>query len=163
AEAWRRPPRSERTMTQTATQRTVNFSAGPAILPVEVLEEVRENMLSLGDSGIGILEHSHRGKEFMAVAEEAERECRALLGGLSDDFAVLFLHGGASTQFFHIPMNFLAGGGTANYLNTGSWASKAMKEAKLFGNAHEASSSKADNYTHIPKSLDLAEGARYTH
>ncbi|MCB2155720.1 3-phosphoserine/phosphohydroxythreonine transaminase [bacterium] len=146
---------------ETAIKRAVNFSAGPAVLPVEVLEEARENLLSLGDTGIGIMEHSHRGKPFMAVIEQAEADCRDLLN-LSDDFAVLFLQGGASSQFFMAPMNFL-GGGTANYIDTGSWSAKAIKEAKLYGTAHIAASSKEDNYTHIPKEANYADGAKYTH
>lgn len=89
------------------TDRIVNFSAGPAVLPVSVLEEARENLLSLGNSGIGICEHSHRGKAFLAVYEECEALCREV-GGISSDYKVLFLQGGASLQFGMIPMNFLS-------------------------------------------------------
>lgn len=143
------------------TERKVNFSAGPAVLPVEVLEEARENLLSLGNSGVGVMEHSHRGKEFVAVLAEAESGCRELLG-LGDDWAVLFLSGGASSQFFMVPMNFLAGG-VANYLDTGVWSSKAIKEANAFGQAHVAASGKAGKYAAIPTTADYKPGARYTH
>jgi phosphoserine aminotransferase len=155
------PARRQRIMTQTATQRIANFSAGPAALPLEVLEEVRDNILSLGDTGVGIMEHSHRGKAFMAVAESAEKQCRELLG-LSDDYAVLFLQGGASTLFYEVPMSFLQGG-TADYLVTGVWAEKATKEAKRFGKVVEASSSADKNHSYVPKSPNWTAGARYAH
>src|SRR5262245_58505506 len=100
------------------SNRIFNFSAGPAVLPVEVLEEARENMLSLGKTGIGIMEHSHRGKAFMAVLAQTEADCREL-AGIPNDYRVLFLQGGASTQFFQIPMNFLTPSDTADYLVTG--------------------------------------------
>ncbi|HCS52907.1 MAG TPA: 3-phosphoserine/phosphohydroxythreonine transaminase, partial [Planctomycetaceae bacterium] len=106
------------------TQRVYNFSAGPAVMPVEVLEEARENMLSLGETGIGVMEHSHRGKPFVAVAEEAEANCRKL-ANIPEDYDVLFLQGGASSQFFMIPQNFLEKGKAADYLVTGSWSKKA--------------------------------------
>src|SRR3954471_23792569 len=96
-------------------KRIFNFSAGPGVLPVSVLEEAREALLSLGDTGIGILEHSHRGKAFLAVYHETVALIREV-GGVPDDYDVLFLQGGASTQFFQIPMNFLAQDQTADYL-----------------------------------------------
>ncbi|MDK2970512.1 MAG: phosphoserine aminotransferase [Candidatus Sumerlaeota bacterium] len=145
-----------------STDRKVNFNAGPGLLPREVIEEVRENLLSLGSSGVGVMEHSHRGKEFVAVLEAAEAGCRDLLG-LNDEWAVLFLSGGASTQFYMAPMNFL-NGGTANYLDTGDWSAKAIKEAQRFGTVHIAASSKAEKYVRIPSGpLDEAPGAVYTH
>jgi len=100
--------------------RIFNFSAGPAVLPVEVLEEARDNLLSLGETGIGILEHSHRSKAFAEVYEQTEALCREL-AEIPDDYSVLFLQGGASTQFFSVPMSFLTSGTTADYLLTGSW------------------------------------------
>src|SRR6267154_991213 len=103
------------------TQRIYNFSAGPAVLPVEVLEEARENLLSLGNTGIGILEHSHRGKAYMAVHEEVEALCREL-AGIPDDYHVLFQQGGASLQFSVVPMNLMQAGATADYLVTGAWS-----------------------------------------
>lgn len=148
-------------MTTTAAHRIVNFSAGPSALPLEVIEEAREGMISLAGSGVGICEHSHRSKEFTKVIEEAEADLRSLMG-IPDGYEVLFLTGGASQQFFQVPMNLLKGG-FANYLDTGSWSSKAIKEAKRFGEVHVACSSKADNYTHIPAQVDLKPGAAYTH
>lgn len=142
--------------------RKVNFSAGPAVLPLEVVEEARENLLSFAGSGLGILEMSHRGKLFENVIQQAEGDVRELLG-VGEEFAVLFLTGGASQQFFQVPMNFLSPGQVANYTNTGTWADKAIKEAKRFGEVHVAASSKADNYTYIPPTADYRTGARYTH
>ena len=112
------------------TQRIWNFSAGPAVLPESVLEEAGRNLLSLGDSGIGILEHSHRGKAFLAVYEETEALVREV-GGVPSDYKVLFLQGGASTQFFQIPMNFLTADRTADYLMTGSWSEKPRKKVAV--------------------------------
>ncbi|MBI5153605.1 3-phosphoserine/phosphohydroxythreonine transaminase [Candidatus Poribacteria bacterium] len=142
-------------------KRIVNFSAGPAALPLEVLEEAAEGLVSFGNTGIGIAEHSHRGKAFVAVLEETMALCRELLG-MGDEHAVLFLQGGASSQFFMVPQNFLQGG-TANYIDTGEWSSKAMKEAKAFGTVHCAASSKDSNYTFIPKEHTFVDGAKYTH
>ncbi|MCA8984023.1 MAG: 3-phosphoserine/phosphohydroxythreonine transaminase [Planctomycetaceae bacterium] len=142
--------------------RLYNFSAGPAVMPVEVLEEARENLLSLGNTGIGIMEHSHRGKAFMAVAEQAEANCRKL-AGISDDYAVLFLQGGASSQFFMVPMNLLSADRTADYLVTGSWAKKAQKEAKLFGKTHTACSSEDRNFCYIPRETSYSDNPAYVH
>src|SRR6516165_8229152 len=114
-------------------ERIYNFSPGPAVLPVEVLQEARDNLLSLGKTGIGILEHSHRGKAYMALHEEAEDLCREL-AGISEDYQVLFLQGGASLQFSMVPMNFLARDQTADYLVTGAWSQKAVAEARRCGN-----------------------------
>jgi len=144
------------------TQRIYNFSAGPAVMPVEVLEEAKANMLSLGETGIGVMEHSHRGKPFVAVAEEAEANCRKL-AGISDDYHVLFLQGGASTQFFQVPMNFLGKDQTADYLVTGSWSKKALKEAKLFGKTNVACSSEDRNFCYIPKEAKYSDNPAYVH
>src|SRR3990172_4721170 len=133
-------------------KRIYNFSAGPAVLPVEVLEEARENLLSLGKTGIGILEHSHRGKAFLAVYEEAEALCREL-AAIPADYDVLFLQGGASTQFFNVPMSFLDRGLTADYHLTGSWSQKASAEAERFGSVHVASNSEDRNFCYIPKNV----------
>lgn len=144
------------------TRRIWNFSAGPAVLPDTVLEEARENLLSLGNTGIGICEHSHRGKPFMAVAAEAEALCREI-AGIPDDYAVLFLQGGASLQFSMVPMNFLAPDRTADYLVTGSWAEKALKEAKSCGKTHIACSSKDANFNYIPDSCSFSDNPVYVH
>ena len=142
--------------------RVYNFSAGPATLPVEVLEETKQNLLSLGDTGIGIMEHSHRGKAFVEIAEQTEADCRKL-AGISDDYAVLFLQGGASTQFNMIPMNLLPEGKTADYLVTGAWSKKAIKEAKNLGNAHVASTSEDRNFCYIPKKHEFSGDPAYVH
>ena len=144
------------------TSRIWNFSAGPAVLPQSVLEEARENLLSLGNTGIGICEHSHRGKPFMAVAAEAESLCREL-AGIPDDYAVLFLQGGASLQFSMVPMNFLTPDRTADYLVTGMWAEKALKEARSSGQVHTACSSKDLNFSYIPTECRYSDNPVYVH
>jgi phosphoserine aminotransferase len=144
------------------TKRIWNFSAGPAVLPEAVLEEARDNLLSLGDTGIGILEHSHRGKAFLKVYEEADALCREI-GGIPSNYKVLFLQGGASLQFAMLPMNFLMSDQTADYLITGSWSEKAAEEAKRFGNVHTACSSQDRNYCYIPKSCTFSAKPAYVH
>jgi len=131
-------------------------------LPESVLQEARENLLSLGNTGIGICEHSHRGKPFMAVAAEAESLCREL-AGIPDDYAVLFLQGGASLQFSMLPQNFLTPDRTADYLITGMWSEKALKEAKAFGRTHEACSSKDLNFSYIPTECRYSANPVYVH
>jgi phosphoserine aminotransferase len=144
------------------TQRIWNFSAGPAVLPESVLEEARENLLSLGKTGIGILEHSHRGKAFLAVYEETEALVREI-GGVPAGYKVLFLQGGASTQFFQIPMNFLSPDQTADYLVTGAWSEKAEEEARRFGKTHIACSSQDKNFSYIPSSGSFTAQPVYAH
>jgi phosphoserine aminotransferase len=144
------------------TRRIDNFSAGPAVLPVSVLEEARENLLSLGDTGIGIMEHSHRGKAFLKVYGETVALCREV-GGVPDDYEVLFLQGGASTQFFQIPMSFLTQDATADYLVTGAWAEKALEEAQRFGKTHVACTSQDRNYCYIPKTCRNSARPAYVH
>ena len=108
------------------SKRIFNFSAGPAVLPEPVLEQAREAIWDVAGSGIGIMEHSHRGKVFDRVREEAEQACRDL-AGIPDNYRVLFLQGGASLQFSMVPMNLLPADRTADYLLTGVWAQKAVK------------------------------------
>ncbi len=132
------------------------------MLPVEVLEEARENILSLGNTGIGIMEHSHRGKAYMAVHEEAESLCREL-AGIPDDYHVLFLQGGASLQFSMVPMNLLPPGATADYLVTGAWSQKAVVEAKRCGNVHIASSSEDRNFCYVPKTCTFSPQPAFVH
>lgn len=144
------------------TQRIWNFSAGPAVLPEAVLKEAADNLLSLGTTGIGILEHSHRGKAFVAVYEETEALVREI-GGVPSNYKVLFLQGGASTQFFQIPMNFLTPDRTADYLMTGSWSEKAEEEARRFGKTHLACSSQDKNYNYIPKTCSFSTNPAYVH
>lgn len=144
------------------TQRIYNFSAGPAVLPEAVIEEAKANMLSLGDTGVGVMEHSHRGAALTAVFEAAEALCRKL-ANIPDNYHVLFLQGGASSQFAMVPQNFLADDQTADYLVTGSWSKKAVKEAKLFGNVHIVCNSEDTTFNYIPKDRDYSDNPRFVH
>lgn len=129
--------------------RVYNFSPGPATLPVEVLEQASKDVVNFKKTGIGLIEMSHRSKEFMAVADEAEALLRELME-IPENYKVLFLQGGASSQFFMIPMNLLGGGKKATYLNTGTWSKKAIKEAKLFGDIDVAFSSEEASFNKVP-------------
>ena len=131
-----------------------NFSAGPAVLPEPVLRKSQEAIWNAAGSGIGIMEHSHRGKVFERVISEAEEACRTL-GGIPDNYRVLFLQGGASLQFAMVPMNFLSPDRTADYLVTGVWSQKAVKEAKPLGKVHIAASSEATNFDRIPRPEEI--------
>ncbi len=139
-----------------------NFSAGPAILPAPVLKEAAKAVTNYEGIGLSLLEISHRGKEFTAIIEEANALMRELLN-LPEGYQVLWLSGGASTQFFMIPMNLLDTGETAAYVDTGTWANKAIKEAKGFGNVNVLASSKEQNYTFIPKGYKIPKDAKYLH
>jgi phosphoserine aminotransferase len=141
-----------------------NFSAGPAVLPESVLRKAQEAIWNVGGSGIGILEHSHRGKLFERVIHEAEEACRSL-GGIPDNYRVLFLQGGASLQFAMVPMNFLSADRTADYLVTGVWSQKAVKEAKPLGKVHIAVTGEATNFDRIPKPEEIRYSANpaYVH
>jgi len=137
-----------------------NFSAGPAALPLEVLEELPPGLMNLG-GGVGILEMSHRGATFDAILRRAEALMKKLLG-LPDDYEVLFLQGGASLQFLMLPMNLLQGG-SADYLGTGAWASKAVKEAAHSGKPRLAWDGASEGYRRCPTSWDADPDAVYTH
>ena len=140
-----------------------NFSAGPAMLPEAVMRKAQAEFLDFQGSGSGMLELSHRGKFFQPVIDRAEANTRELLG-ISDDYAVIFVQGGASMQFAMLAMNLL-NGGTADYVDTGVWSSKAAKEAKLFGNVNIVASSKESKYDHIPAASEWKQtpGAAYLH
>jgi phosphoserine aminotransferase len=141
------------------TDRIHNFSAGPAVLPEPVLRKAQEAIWNVAGSGIGIMEHSHRGKTFDRIIDEAEASCRAL-AGIPDDYHVLFLQGGASLQFSMVPMNLLPADRTADYLLTGVWAQKAVKEAKILGGkVHLAASSEATNFDRIPRAEEIKYSA----
>jgi phosphoserine aminotransferase len=144
--------------------RVHNFAAGPAVLPLTVLEQIQRDLLALPGVGMSILEISHRSKPFEAIMERAEADIRAL-GDVPPNYRVLFLQGGASTQFSMVPMNLLTAGATADYIDTGSWAEKAIKEAKKVGAVNVAATTKADNYARIPaqSELRLTPGAAYVH
>ncbi len=144
--------------------RVFNFSAGPAMLPAEVIRRASDELLDWHGAGMSVMEMSHRGKEFMSIAEKAEADLRELLG-IPAGYKVLFLQGGASSQFAMVPINLLRGGGRADYLNTGSWSKKAIAEAKRFCAVHVAASTEAEKFTRAPKAqeLDLSADAAYVH
>ncbi len=149
-------------MTGAQKQVIHNFNAGPSVLPKEVFEEASRAVIDFNGSGLSILEIGHRTPLFQPVMEEARNLTRELMN-LDDDHEVLFLHGGASTQFMQLPMNLLNENELAAYTETGTWANKAIKEAKLFGHVEIAGSSKEDNYTSIPKNLLVSPTAAYLH
>ena len=134
----------------------INFYSGPSILPQEVLDGCKAAIDDFAGMGLSILEISHRAKPFVDVMDGARSLVKELMG-LSDDYEVLYLQGGASTQFFMIPYNLLDADDTAGYVDTGTWAHGALEEAKLFGTVHVIASSKDSNYDHIPKALDLGD------
>ncbi len=142
--------------------RKYNFSPGPAVLPLPVLEKAREDIINFRQSGIGVLEMSHRGKEFNKMYEECIERFHTLMN-IGDDYDILFLGGGASTQFYLIPLNFLSKDQTADYINTGTWAKKAIKEAKFFGNVNVASSSEDKNFSYLPKTHNFSSNPVYLH
>jgi phosphoserine aminotransferase len=144
--------------------RAYNFSAGPACLPTEVLEEAQATLLDYQGAGASIMEMSHRGKEYSAVHEEAIANVRELMG-ISDDYAVLFMQGGASTQFALVPMNLLGEGQTADYTDSGAWAAKAIKEARLIGNVNVIADCGKEIPTRVPSLDELSHtaGAAYLH
>jgi phosphoserine aminotransferase len=134
-------------------ERIYNFSPGPSVLPYSVLQQAAKDIVNFNDKGIGLIELSHRSKEFMGVAEEAETLIRENLG-IPDNYKVLFLQGGASSQFFMVPMNLLGQGKKATYLNTGTWSDKAIKEAHFFGDIEVPFSSKENKFNRVPRDDD---------
>ncbi|HEY9281973.1 MAG TPA: 3-phosphoserine/phosphohydroxythreonine transaminase [Pyrinomonadaceae bacterium] len=146
------------------TERIYNFSAGPAVLPVPVLEQARDEMLSLPGVGMSVMEISHRSKTFDEIIGGAERGLRELMG-IPDGYRVLFLQGGASLQFSMIPMNLLGDGQSADYVITGSWGKKALKEAKKVGAVNVAADLADSRYTRTPEphELKLDAAAAYVH
>ena len=146
------------------TDRIYNFSAGPAVLPVSVLEEVQRDLIALPGVGMSVMEISHRSAPFEAIIGAAEADIRTL-AGIPDGYKVLFLQGGATTQFSMVPLNLLTEGRTADYIMTGSWADKALKEAKRVGATHETGSTADTGYNRIPTDaeLEFTPGAAYVH
>lgn len=138
-----------------------NFYAGPAILPHEVMKKAQDELLDYNGIGFSVMEISHRSRDFDSIIKGAEDKVRSILG-VPDNYAVLFLQGGATLQFAMIPMNLLKRG-KADYVNTGSWARKAIKEAKLFGTVNIAGSSEDSNFNYIPAELNLSSDAAYVH
>ena len=139
-----------------------NFGAGPGVLPEQVLEEAAKAVLDFNGAGMSLLEMSHRGKEFVAVMDEAIALVKEILN-VPAGYSVLFLQGGASTQFAMIPYNLLPVGGKAAYVNTGVWAKKAIKEAKAFGEVNVLASSEDKNFNYIPKGFEIPKDASYLH
>lgn len=139
-----------------------NFGAGPAILPSSVLEKAARAVVDLNGTGLSLLEISHRSPEFESIMARSTQLVKSLLR-LDDSFDVLFLTGGASTQFFMVPLNLLAEGGKACYADTGAWSAKAIKEAGRYGQVEIIASSKKEGYTHIPKGYAIPEDASYLH
>lgn len=141
-----------------------NFSAGPAVLPREVLQQARDEMLDWHGSGMSVMEMSHRGKEFMAIAEKTESDLRELVG-IPEDYKILFLQGGASSQFSMVPMNLLRDKKKADYINTGQWSTKAIEEANRYCTVNVAASSADTNFTYVPTQdkWHLNPDAAYVH
>ncbi|MBO73069.1 MAG: 3-phosphoserine/phosphohydroxythreonine aminotransferase [Flavobacteriales bacterium] len=139
-----------------------NYSAGPCILPKSVFKKAAESLVNYNESGLSIAEISHRSKEFMAVMENSVKLVKDLMK-VPEGYEILFLQGGASMQFYMSGLNLLPEQGTAAYINTGTWSSKAIKEAKLLGNIHEVASSKNENFSYIPKKFDVPHNASFLH
>jgi phosphoserine aminotransferase len=142
--------------------RIFNFSAGPAMLPAEVLARAGDEMLDWHGTGMSVMEMSHRGKEFISIYEEAERDLRELLG-IPASYKVLFLQGGATLQFAQVPLNLLHGRGKADYVVTGEWSKKAVKEAKKYCDVAIAASSEDKGFTYAPKQWSVRQDAAYVH
>jgi phosphoserine aminotransferase len=147
----------------TAT-RVFNFSAGPAVLPLPVLEEAQRDLIALPGVGMSVMEISHRSKTFEDLLHKAQDDIRAL-AGIPANYKILMLQGGASLQFSMVPMNLLGAGQTADYIDSGSWADKAAKEAKKVGTVNIAATTKAENYSRLPAASEirLTPGAAYVH
>ncbi len=143
-------------------ERVHNFNPGPAALPLEVLKQAQEEFLDFKGEGMSILESSHRAKSFDALIIDAKKDLKSIMG-LSDEYDVLFLGGGASTQFAMIPYNFLKEGTTADYINTGTWATAAIKESKKLGKTNVIASSEDREFRYIPKDFKIDPDACYLH
>src|SRR6266550_2368424 len=146
------------------TSRVFNFSSGPAVLPLPVLEEAQRDLIALPSVGMSVMEISHRSKVFDDLLHKAVEDVRAL-AGIPANYKILMLQGGASLQFTMVPMNLLRPGATADYIDSGSWADKAVKEAKKVGKVNVAATTRGDNYSRLPDAgeLKLTPGAAYVH
>lgn len=140
-----------------------NFSAGPSILPKDVVQKASEAVLDFNGSGLSLIEISHRSTDFVTVIEEARSLVLELLGLQNKGYQALFLQGGASMEFLRVPYNLMKENGKASYLDTGTWASGAIKQAKLFGNTEIVASSKDENYNYIPKNYTVSSDSDYFH
>ena len=144
--------------------RKFNFSAGPAMLPTAVIERAQAEMLDWNGSGMSVMEMSHRGKEYMSIAAKAEKDLRDVMG-IPDNYKVLFLQGGASSQFAAVPLNLMGDKKSADYINTGMWSKKAISEAKRYGTVNIAADTSGDGFTSVPTQaeLKLNPDAAYVH
>lgn len=142
--------------------RVYNFSAGPSMLPESVLKKASEEMLDYKGSGMSVMEMSHRSKTYMSIIENAEQLLRKLMN-VPENYSVLFLQGGASTQFAMIPMNLMSRNKKADFINTGNWSKKAISEAKIYGTANVVASSEDKKFSYIPREFKLSPDADYVH
>lgn len=142
--------------------RVYNFSAGPSMLPEAVLKKAAEEMINYNETGMSVMEMSHRSKSFISIIENAENLMRELMK-IPENYTVLFLQGGASQQFAMIPMNIMSKNNRADYINTGSWSQKAVKEAEIFGEVNLAASSEDKNFSYIPINYSFSKDADYVH
>lgn len=151
-------------MTLTTATRVFNFSSGPAVLPLPVLEEAQRDLVSLPGVGMSVLEISHRSKVFDEILDRTRQDIRAL-AGVPDNYQILFLQGGASLQFSMVPLNLLGAEQTADYIVSGVWSQKAIVEARKVGNVHVAASTEAEHFSRVPKQIELklTPGAAYAH
>lgn len=150
-------------MTQDS-KRIHNFSAGPAQLPLEVLQQAQEELVDYHSKGHSVMEMSHRSEAYTEIDQQAKQRIRSLMG-LGDEFQIIFLQGGASSQFMMVPFNFLDTNDIADYIDTGRWSAKAIKEAKIFGKVNTPYSSKESNYDRVPvnKKISLTPHTKYVH
>jgi phosphoserine aminotransferase len=144
-------------------ERVHNFNPGPATLPYEVLKESAKGVVNFNDLGMSILEISHRSKDFEGLMHDAMANMLGIMGLSADEYAVVFVGGGASLQFCMVPYNFLGDGQTADYVNTGAWSKAAIKEAKLFGKVNVAATSEEKSFSYVPTAFNLTPGASYVH
>ena len=144
------------------SDRVYNFNPGPATLPLDALEKAKKEFLDYRDTGMSIIETSHRSPEFEGVLADAQTLFKELLG-IPDNYHILFMGGGASLQFAMIPMNFIGDGGSADYINTGTWSTKAIKEADIIAKGNVIASSEDKNFCYIPENYNLTDGAAYLH
>ena len=147
--------------TRSMDDRIYNFSAGPAVMPTAVIERFRDDLWNIAGTGIGVSEHSHRGAVFTAVLNRTSERMREL-AGIPDDYAILYLTGGATQQFFQVPANLLQGG-TADFWMTGSWAKKAAAEAKRYGQVHVCATSEDENFSYIPTEATYSDAPKMVH
>ncbi|PNX45945.1 MAG: phosphoserine transaminase, partial [Thermoplasmata archaeon M9B1D] len=144
------------------TKRVYNFYAGPATLPIEVLKKAQKELLNWENTGMSLMEISHRSKQYDAMHKEASSLVKELMG-LSDEYKVIWLQGGASTQFWMVPLNLRIPGKPMDYVNTGTWATKAIKEAKFYGDVNVVASSEDEKFSYIPKNVKFSDKVAYAH